>query len=83
MILTFDGPAAGVGNKMTRASENPQVGNGTQEITASAPNERVESAPRFGDMGLNPVGRWMGLMMDGWIGPDFETGLGNLKTLVE
>jgi carbon monoxide dehydrogenase subunit G len=36
------------------------------------------------DMGMNPIGRWMGLLMlDRWIGPDFETGLSNLKTLAE
>lgn len=35
------------------------------------------------DMGLGPVGRWMGLMMDDWVGADYEKGLGNLKELVE
>lgn len=35
------------------------------------------------DMGAGPVGRWMGLMMDTWVGADYETGLANLKTLVE
>ena len=36
------------------------------------------------DMGMNPIGRWMGLLMlDRWIGPDFETGLANLKSLAE
>jgi len=35
------------------------------------------------DMGAGPVGRWMGLMMDTWVGADYEAGLSNLKTLVE
>lgn len=35
------------------------------------------------DMGAGPVGRWMGLMMDTWVGADYETGLQNLKDLVE
>lgn len=35
------------------------------------------------DMGANPIGRWMGLMMDSLVGGDYETGLQNLKTLVE
>ncbi len=35
------------------------------------------------DMGAGPVGRWMGLMMDSWVGADYEAGLLNLKTLVE
>lgn len=35
------------------------------------------------DMGAGPVGRWMGLMMDDWVGADFEAGLANLKSVVE
>lgn len=35
------------------------------------------------DLGMNPVSRWMGLMMDGWVGGDFETGLARLKALAE
>lgn len=35
------------------------------------------------DMGMNPIGRWMGLMMDKWVGGDYEQGLTNLKALVE
>lgn len=36
-----------------------------------------------GDMGNNPIGRWIGLMMDDMLGPDYETGLQNLKEVVE
>lgn len=35
------------------------------------------------DMGTNPIGRYMGLMMDRWVGGDYEAGLANLKALVE
>ena len=35
------------------------------------------------DMGNNPIGRIMGLMMDGMIGSDFEKGLTNMKKVVE
>ena len=35
------------------------------------------------DMGNNPIGRWMGLMMDKWIGADYEKGLAALKAKVE
>ena len=35
------------------------------------------------DMGNNPVGRWMGLMMDRWVGADYEKGLATLKSVVE
>lgn len=36
-----------------------------------------------GDMGRNPVYRWMGLFMDKMVGPDFDAGLANLKALAE
>lgn len=35
------------------------------------------------DMGNSPVGRWMGLAMDGMVGKDYEAGLAKLKALVE
>jgi effector-binding domain-containing protein len=35
------------------------------------------------DMGMNPIGRIMGLYMDKMIGPDFEKGLSNLAKLAE
>jgi uncharacterized protein YndB with AHSA1/START domain len=106
---TYEGPAEGVGNRMTWSSDNPDVGSGSQIITVSVPNEHVESDLDFGsmgtanawvtldpestgtrvawglnaDMGNNPIGRWMGLMMDRWVGADYERGLSNLKSLVE
>ncbi|WP_374348155.1 SRPBCC family protein [Chitinimonas sp.] len=36
-----------------------------------------------GDMGINPLSRYMGLMMDRMVGPDFEGGLSNLKQQLE
>ncbi|MEG3768178.1 SRPBCC family protein [Alteromonas sp. 14N.309.X.WAT.G.H12] len=36
-----------------------------------------------GKLGANPFHRYLGLMMDNMIGPDFELGLENLKTVVE
>jgi uncharacterized protein YndB with AHSA1/START domain len=106
---TFSGPPAGVGAKMAWKSENPNVGEGSQEITAVEPDKHVSVALDFGAMGsatasydlqaegagtqvvwafdetlgLNPIARYFGLMMDGWIGPDYEAGLANLKSLVE
>lgn len=35
------------------------------------------------DLGMNPVMRWMGLMIDGPIGADYEKGLSRLKALAE
>ncbi len=109
VALTYTGPDEGPGAKLTWASENPQVGNGNQEIVASELGKSVTTALDFGDMGLatarfdlaetagtttvtwsldtdmgmNPMGRWMGLMMDTWVGADYEAGLANLKALVE
>jgi len=36
-----------------------------------------------GNMGSNPIYRWMALFMDRMVGPDFEAGLANLKALAE
>lgn len=36
-----------------------------------------------GDMGANPVWRWMTLFADDMVGKDFEAGLANLKALAE
>jgi uncharacterized protein YndB with AHSA1/START domain len=36
-----------------------------------------------GNMGSNPLYRWMALFMDRMVGPDFEAGLANLKALAE
>lgn len=36
-----------------------------------------------GDMGSNPLFRWLALFGDRMVGPDFEAGLANLKALVE
>ena len=35
------------------------------------------------DMGMNPLGRVMGLFMDGMVGPNFEDGLSKLKEICE
>ncbi|KIC40436.1 hypothetical protein RA27_14185 [Ruegeria sp. ANG-R] len=107
--LSYSGPDAGVGNTLNWASDNPQVGTGSQEIIESIPDQSVKTALDFGpmgtatalfllqpegagtrvtwgfesDLGLNPMSRWMGLMMDRWVGGDYERGLENLKALVE
>jgi hypothetical protein len=35
------------------------------------------------DAGMNPIHRWFGLMMDKWVGSDYEKGLLRLKKLIE
>ncbi|GAA0344401.1 K(+)-transporting ATPase subunit F [Bowmanella denitrificans] len=37
----------------------------------------------YGDVGSNPINHYFAVMMDSMVGPDFEMGLANLKTLVE
>lgn len=109
VVLTYTGPDSGIGAAMAWASEEPDVGVGTQEIIASVANQSVETALDFGDMGLatarftlveqgtgteltwgfttdtgmDPIARWIGLMLDSWVGADYEQGLENLKALVE
>jgi len=109
VALTYTGPDAGVGASMVWSSDNPQVGEGSQKITTSVADERVETALDFGamgtatamflldaqggatdvtwtlvtDMGNSPIRRWMGVMMDRWVGQDYENGLANLKYVVE
>jgi len=36
-----------------------------------------------GHLGRNPISRWIGLMLDRWIGKDFESGLARLKLRCE
>ena len=109
VALTYDGPDEGVGAKMAWASDQPDVGTGSQEIILSDPDKQVVTALDFGPMGTatatfdlagagdtttvtwgldtdagnSPMMRWMGLMMDSMVGGDYETGLANLKALVE
>ena len=35
------------------------------------------------DTGMNPVNRWIGMVVDKWIGADYEKGLSDLKALIE
>lgn len=35
------------------------------------------------DVGFNPIGRLMGVLFDGWIGPDFERGLAKMRAVAE
>ena len=105
----FSGPATGVGSKMSWFSEDPNVGNGTQEIVEFEPGTMVKSkltfegfdTPSYATFTLEPaengthvtwsfdanmdtmLGRYMGLMMDKWVGADYERGLERLKKLAE
>jgi effector-binding domain-containing protein len=48
---TIGGPASGVGARLSWIGDPNTVGSGSQEITASKPDESVTTALDFGDMG--------------------------------
>lgn len=48
---TFEGPETGAGQKMSWTSNHPDVGNGSQTITALEENKRTTTELDFGDMG--------------------------------
>ncbi len=112
--LTVEG--SGVGQRMIWSSENPQVGEGSQVVTALESPSHFETHLEFDGQGLaeaafdlaptaegqtqvtwsldaemragvpfvmKPVSTYMGFLMDGMVGGDYETGLQNLKTVVE
>jgi uncharacterized protein YndB with AHSA1/START domain len=54
---TWSGPSSGVGARLAWEGDPATVGTGSQEITASVPNERVETALDFGEQG-NARARW-------------------------
>ncbi|MEL6339753.1 MAG: SRPBCC family protein [Myxococcota bacterium] len=109
MKQTLEGPADGVGHRMTWESDKDDVGNGSQEIVAVSPPNRVETELDFGfgepphatflieprDSGSRVtwaldstfhndlIGRYFGLKLDDWVGPDYERGLERLKAVAE
>lgn len=50
-VYTFEGPEQGVGSRMSWSSGNQQVGEGSQEITMSQPDHKVETVLQFGEQG--------------------------------
>jgi effector-binding domain-containing protein/uncharacterized protein YndB with AHSA1/START domain len=48
---TWSGPSSGVGAKLSWVGDPETVGSGSQEITASVPDQRVETALDFGEHG--------------------------------
>jgi polyketide cyclase/dehydrase/lipid transport protein len=94
MQWTSDNPNVGNGTAVIVASvENESIktkldfgSQGTADAWFNFAPEGDATQVSWGfttDMGMNPIGRWMGLMMDKWVGGDYEQGLANLKALVE
>lgn len=59
----FSGPEEGVGSRLVWASDDPQVGSGSQEIIVSEPPRHVRSALDFGPMGTAET--WFDLVPEG------------------
>lgn len=56
---------------------------GELTFEAQGPNATKVTWTMNGDMGTNPLFRWMALMADSMVGKDFEAGLAGLKDLSE
>jgi hypothetical protein len=81
LVLTDSDPARGI--KFDLDFEN-----GTFVSTGGIQLENVAEGTKAtwwneGALGVNPINRYCGLMMDSMMGPDFQTGLDNLKKKVE
>ncbi len=61
--VNYAGPDSGVGSRMTWSSDDPRIGTGSQEIMASVPDQRVETALSFDDMGVSTS--WLVLKPEG------------------
>ncbi len=60
------------------------MGTANASFTLQPEGDQTEISWGFeSDLGMNPMSRWMGLMMDERVGGDYERGLSNLKELVE
>lgn len=106
---------SGIGQTMVWSSQHPQVGSGSQEITALEEPRYLRTHLEFDGQGqadatiaigpledmtrvtwsldtdvrkgvpllLKPVSAYFGLLMDSTVGRSYETGLRNLKTVIE
>lgn len=94
MTWKSDHPNVGSGSStITGAVENQKLdfvldfdgeGGGTSFFKLAPATDGTQVTWGFdADMGNNPMMRWFGLMMDKWVGTDYEKGLNSLKSLVE
>ena len=72
------------GKEVETSVEFGGQGNATAMVKLEPSGDKTRVTWGFSsDLGYNPISRYMGLMFDRWIGPDYERGLAKLKTLVE
>ena len=81
MILTELIPGQLVGYKLS-FDEGKYQSRGRMIIERKQDSVKVSWIDE-GDLGYNPIGRFMGLFMERMMAPDFEKGLAKLKTLAE
>ena len=92
--ITWDGSIVGQGRQVILESEpfsrvvsELDLG-GQGRPTSTFELLQVESGTQVNwsfenEFGFNLVGRYFGLMLDGIVGPDYESGLANLKAMAE
>lgn len=72
------------GRSVTARLEFGEIGEAQASIILTPAGRGTEVTWDFDtDLGMNPVTRWLGLFVDGWVGKDYETGLERLKALAE
>jgi len=79
--LTRSDPAKGITFDL-EFGHGKYISVGTIEMSPEASGTKV-TWTNEGELGLNPINRYFGLMMDKMMGPDFQKGLDNLKRKVE
>jgi uncharacterized protein YndB with AHSA1/START domain len=72
------------GKEVETAVEFGDQGPATATVKLEPSGDKTKVTWGFSsDLGYNPISRYMGLMFDGWVGPDYERGLAKLKTVIE
>ena len=82
MTLTAAEPDKRVGYSLYFPDFN-STANGNIEFTPVGATGTHVTWSNDGDLGNNPMMRWMGLAMDKMVGADFDAGLANLKALAK
>lgn len=80
IVVTQSDPTTGITYDFSFDDMAPSVGR--VQYTATPEGTLVTWSSDM-DFGFNPIGRVMGLWMDGWVGPDFEEGLKHLRLRAE
>ncbi len=81
MTLTASDPKKGVAYELAM-EQGKYTSHGVIAYEPESDGTRV-TWTNEGDLGWSPISRWFGLLMDAFMGPDFEEGLGNLKKKAE